>query len=153
MAEPCVNVLYDGGPLCGSTKKTAPVHSRHHPQYHEYLDGSKPGISSIGKARERFNASERGKEYNAVTRALKSGEVACQIQSPVCTGIAQHQDEALPRGRAGGIAASLRDGPAPAPCCDRCNSYVAENAVWAHENGWARLKPPVLGEGQEAGEK
>lgn len=143
MAAPCVNVLWEGGPVCGSTKKTAPVHSKHHPQHHEYLDGSKAGLSPIGKARERFNASERGKEYNRVTRALKAGETACQIQSPVCTGIAQHQDEALPRGRAGGLPAALRDGPAPYLACDRCNTFVAENLTWAAEHGFARLKPPI----------
>lgn len=141
MAEPCAFKLPSGG-TCGSTKKTAPVHSRHHPQYHQYLDASKAGLSPIGKARERFNESEAGKAYNAVTRALKAGETACQIQSPECTGIAQHQDEALPRGRAGGIAAALRDGPAPSLACDACNSYLAQNLVWAAEHGHARLKAP-----------
>jgi len=107
---------------------------------HPYEDGSRAGLSPIGEARERFNASERGREYNAVTRALAAGEVACQIQSPVCTGLAEHQDEALTRGRAGGLAAALRDGPEPSLACDACNTYLAENLVWASEHGFARLK-------------
>jgi phage tail tape-measure protein len=37
---------------------------------------------------------------------------------------------------AGGLEAALRDGPPPIPCCDRCNSYISENPVWAAENGW-----------------
>lgn len=129
---------------CGA-KKNHPVHIKalRLEGAHDYMDPSRAGLSPIGAARERFNASPEGRAYNAVTRALADGETACQIQSPVCTGIAQHQDEQLPRGRAGGIAAALRDGPAPYLCCDPCNSYVAENIVWATENGFARLKPPA----------
>jgi hypothetical protein len=127
--------------ICGA-KKSHSIHvlALGREGAHQYQDGTRAGLSPIGKARERFNESERGKAYNEVTRALRAGETACQIQSPVCTGIAQHQDEALPRGRAGGIAASLRDGPAPYLACDACNAYLAENLTWAAEHGFARLK-------------
>lgn len=113
------------------------------PGYHQWRDPSRAGLDPIGAGRRRFNESPEGRAYNAVTASLRSGEVACQVQSPVCTGIAQHQDEALPRGRAGGIAAALRDGPEPTLCCDPCNAWLPQNLVWAAENGFARFKPPV----------
>ncbi len=127
--------------VCGKPRDFEGIHSRHTPGFHPFADSSRAGLSPIGKARERFNESERGREYARVNRELAKGETPCQIQSPVCTGIAQHQDEALPRGRAGGLPAALRDGPAPYLACDPCNGYCAENLVWASEHGFARLKP------------
>ncbi len=141
MARPCTDC-----PPMRKQKLTASIHGKQaifEGWGHEYQDGSRGGMSPIGRARERFNASPEGRAYNAVTASLAAGEVACQVQSPVCTGLAQHQDEALPRGRAGGIAAALRDGPTPTLSCDPCNSFLAENLVWAAENGFARLKPPA----------
>lgn len=86
----------------------------------------------------RFNQSEAGKEYRAHVRELGKGETYCQIQSPVCTGIAQHLHEVLTRGRAGGIEAAIEKGPKPIECCNSCNSYVSENPVWAMERGLLR---------------
>ncbi len=68
--------------------------------------------------------------------AVGDGLQPCQIGSPVCTGYVEHLHEIYPRGRAGGLPASLRDGPAPVGACDPCNGYVSANPVWAREHGW-----------------
>ena len=141
MAARCAARLATGGRCDAPRNHSVHVLALALPGAHPFLDSSKAGLSPIGQARERFNESERGQEYARVNRELRRGETPCQIQSPVCTGIAQGQDEALPRGRAGGLAASLRDGPSPTVCCHACNSYVAENLTWAAEHGFARLKP------------
>lgn len=112
-------------------------HAVHSPSEweHDFEDPRRSGLQPVGKAKQRFDRSPAGRTYNARTRELAKGETACQILSPVCTGIAQHQHEALTRGRAGGIAAALRDGPKPISCCDSCNGYASENPVWARERG------------------
>ncbi len=69
--------------------------------------------------------------YGAAAKAAQGQP--CQVLSPVCTGRAEHLHEPLSRGRAGGLKASLRDGPAPLPCCDACNGYISEHPVWARE--------------------
>ena len=68
--------------------------------------------------------------------AVGDGNEPCQIVAPGCTGHVQHLHEPLSRGRAGGLAAALRDGPPAVPACDHCNGYVSENPVWAAERGW-----------------
>ena len=73
-------------------------------------------------------------------KAVGDGHEPCQIQSPLCTGYVEHLHEPLTRGKAGGLEASLRDGPKPIPACDACNGYVSENQVWAHERGFI-VKP------------
>lgn len=80
--------------------------------------------------------------------AVGGGRRPCQIQSPVCTGFVEHIHEILPRGRAGGLAAALRDGDT-AFVCDACNGYVSEHPVWAHANGWLKHS----WEGRESGER
>ena len=81
----------------------------------------------------RFQQSEAGKRYERMKQETRG--LPCQIVSPVCTGASEHLHEPLTRGRAGGIEAALRDGPAPTECCDACNSYVSEHPVWARERG------------------
>lgn len=108
---------------------------------HDFSDPRPAGISPVGQrdrpgAGQRFIASEEGKEYRAKAKAARGQP--CQIVSPVCTGYAEHLHEPLSRGRAGGIAAALRDGPEPIPCCDACNGWVSEHPVWARERGLLR---------------
>lgn len=107
-----------------------------HTYDHDFIDPRPVGISPVGRRMQRFNASDAGKEYRAQARATRGQP--CQIVSPVCTGYAEHLHEPLSRGRAGGIEAALRDGPAPIPCCNSCNSYVSEHPVWAREKGLLR---------------
>jgi len=111
-------------------------------QYHPYQDASAPGLKPMSEGMRAFR-EESG--YNAAARAARGQ--ACQIVSPVCTGTAEHLHEPLPRGRAGGLAAALRDGPEPIPACDACNGYVSENQVWAREKGFI-VKPPVASRGE-----
>lgn len=84
----------------------------------------------------RFNQSEEGKDYRARVRELGKGETPCQIQSPVCTGVAQHLHEDKTRGKSGGLDAAIRKGTQLIPACDACNGYVSENQVWARERGF-----------------
>ena len=84
----------------------------------------------------RFNQSEAGKEYRARVRELGKGETYCQIESPVCTGIAHHLHEDKTRGKSGGIDAAIRKGTRFFDACDPCNAYVSENQVWARERGF-----------------
>ena len=120
--------------VCGKPQH----HAVHSPTEwdHDFQDSRRAGLQGVGKAKERFNRSPVGREYNARTAALKDGQTPCQIQSPVCTGVAEHQHEVLTRGRAGGIAAALRDGPPTVYACDPCNGYVSENVIWARERGY-----------------
>lgn len=109
---------------------------KNHPDHtydHDFVDPRPVGMNPIGKRAQRFQASDAGKQYEQAKRETK-GE-PCQIVSPVCTGYVEHLHEPLSRGRAGGIAAALRDGPPPIPCCDACNGYVSEHPVWAREKG------------------
>jgi hypothetical protein len=117
-------------PNCGAGKNH-PVHSRWHKEHHAFLDASAPGLKPMSEGMRNFR-KESG--YDAAVREAK-GE-PCQVLSPVCTGYAEHLHEPLARGRAGGLKAALRDGPAPIPCCDPCNGYIGENQVWARENGF-----------------
>ena len=110
--------------------------AKNHPDHtydHNFVDPRPVGMSPIGKRTQRFQASDAGKEYERTKRETQ-GE-PCQIQGPTCTGFVEHLHEPLSRGRAGGLAAALRDGPAPIPCCDACNGYVSEHPVWARERG------------------
>lgn len=111
---------------CGQIKN----HSAHTYE-HDFVDPRPSGISPIGRRMMRFQGSEAGREYERTKRETKGQP--CQIQGPTCTGYSEHLHEPLPRGRAGGIEAALRDGPKPIECCDACNSYVSEHPVWARE--------------------
>lgn len=111
-------------------KKIAGIHSRHHPEFHEYQDSTDPGLKPMSAGMRAFR-KESG--YDAMVKAAKGQP--CQIVSPVCTGTAEHIHEILSRGRAGGLKAALRDGET-VPACDACNGYVSENPVWAREQGW-----------------
>jgi len=107
-----------------------------HSSDHRFVDPRPAGISAIGKRMTRFNESEDGKRYRAHARELAKGETVCQIQSPVCTGIAQHIHEDKTRGKSGGLDAAIRKGTRLWDACDPCNSYVSENQVWARERGF-----------------
>lgn len=131
----------NGKPRCGEEGceriRSANIHVLGHPDFgHPYKDDRDTNLSAIGAAKKRFNASPAGKKYNAHTRELGKGETRCQIMSPVCTGIAQHQHEDKARGKAGGIAASIRKGTTLFDACDPCNGYCSENQVWARERGF-----------------
>ena len=103
---------------------------------HDFVDPRPAGISPVGQRMTRFNESEDGKKYRAHARELAKGETVCQIQSPVCTGIAQHIHEDKTRGKSGGLDAAIRKGTRLWDACDPCNSYVSENQVWARERGF-----------------
>lgn len=121
MAKPCI--VCDG-------KKTAGIHSRHHPQFHKYLDDTTPGVKPMSEGMRNFR-QESG--YDAAVRVAKGRP--CQIVSPVCTGQAEHLHEALTRAKAGGLKAAVANGPV-FDSCDACNSYIQENQVWAMEHGF-----------------
>ena len=78
--------------------------------------------------------------------AIGGGRNPCQIVAPGCTGYAEHLHEIYPRGRAGGLEASVRDG-AEAAAGDHCNGYCSENPVWAREHGWLARASDVRSEG------
>lgn len=127
-AYPCRNTLPSGAE-CGASKNHA-VHGRFHREYHEYMRDKPVGLQPMSAGMRAFRR-ESGYEASAKEAQGKP----CQVLSPVCTGYAEHLHEPLSRGRAGGLKAALRDGPAPIPCCDRCNSYISENPTWAREQG------------------
>ena len=62
----------------------------------------------------------------AVRAAVGDGNEPCQARTPVCTGRVEGIHEVLPRGRAGGLKAALRDGPT-IDCCHRCNEWISEH--------------------------
>ena len=113
--------------------RSAPIHVFGHPEYHEFNDTRPVGLSPVGRRAQRFQRSSEGRAYKQTKREARG--TPCQIVSPVCTGYVEHLHEPLPRGRAGGIEAALRDGPDPIPCCDACNGYVSDHPVWARERG------------------
>lgn len=139
MASPCAATLSTGG-VCGA-KKGHSVHvlALGRPGSHPYLDSRRAGLQPMSEGMRAFREASG---YNEAAEASKGQ--ACQIVSPVCTGRAEHLHEPLPRGRAGGLKAALRDGPAPIPACDACNGWIMENQVWARERGFI-VKPPARG--------
>jgi hypothetical protein len=123
-------------PQCGMSVN-ASEHVRGHEKFdHDVPVYSKPGLSPMGRRMRRFNESEAGKAYNARTREIRKGETPCQIVSPVCTGVAEHQHEDKTRAKSGGIEAAIRKGTQFFPACDPCNSFCSENQVWARERGF-----------------
>lgn len=126
--KPCANLI--GGALCGAHKAHA-VHSRFHPQFHEYLDARTAGLQPMSAGMRAFR---KNSGYDAAVEEAKGKP--CQIMSPVCTGLAEHKHEVLPRGRAGGLKASLALAPA-VDACDACNGYVTgEGLTWGREHGF-----------------
>ena len=116
--------------VCGA-KRAASVHlSRINPGWHAYQNSKRPGLQPMSEGMQAFRDASG---YNAAAAAAKG--TPCQVISPVCTGRAEHLHEPLSRGRAGGLKAALRDGPAPIPACDACNTYISDNPVWARERG------------------
>lgn len=112
-------------------KRAASVHL----DGHAFLEETKyRGLRSIGGTMTRFNESLAGKAYRA--EAVATRGLPCKVKSPRCTGTNQHLHEVLTRGRAGGIAAALRDGPPPIGSCDACNGFISEHPQWARERGW-----------------
>ena len=127
-ARPCCNFV--GSAVCGAHKAHA-VHSRFHPQYHEYWDKTPAGIQPMSSGMRAFR-KESG--YDAAVAEARG--TPCQILSPHCTGTAEALHEVLPRGRAGGLKASLRLAPAIA-ACNACNSFVTgEGLTWGKEMGF-----------------
>lgn len=113
---------------------------------HDFVDPRPAGISPVGQRQQRFYASDAGREYAATKRA-NQGE-PCEMRNIlgeaawfeagmqfICTKVGEHLHEILPRGRAGGIAAALRDGPEPRWLCDNCNSHVSAHPAWSKEHG------------------
>lgn len=117
---------------CGA-KKSHSIHVRAlgRDGWHEYTDSTAPGLKPMSAGMRAFR---RESGYDAAKAEAKG--TPCQILSPVCSGTAEDLHEPLPRGRAGGLAASLREGPTPIPSCRPCNGYVMENQVWARERGF-----------------
>lgn len=111
-------------------------HNSIHTTDHDFVDPRPVGMSPVGKRMQRFNSSPEGKEYRAHVKELGEGETACQINSPVCQGIARHIHEDKTRGKSGGIDAAIRKGTQLIDACDPCNGYCSENQVWAREHGF-----------------
>jgi hypothetical protein len=127
-AWPCKNTLKSGAE-CGASRNHA-IHSRFHPEFHEYMKDKPVGLQPMSAGMKAFR---RESGYDKAAKAARG--TACQIMSPVCTGTAEHLHEVLPRGRAGGLKASLRLAPA-VEACDACNGWVMEHQVWARERGF-----------------
>ncbi len=121
-AKPCA--------VCEASK-SASVHSRWHPSFHAYEDSTRAGLQPMSRGMRAFRKESGYDEAKAAARGTP-----CQILSPVCEGVAEDLHEPLARGRAGGLKAALRDGPAPIPACRPCNEYVMENQVWARERNF-----------------
>jgi len=121
-AKPCA--------VCEASK-SASVHSRWHPSFHAYEDATRAGLQPMSRGMRAFR-KESG--YDEAAREAKG--TPCQILSPVCTGLAEALHEVLPRGRAGGLKASLRLAPAVA-ACNACNSWVTSDGLtWGREHGF-----------------
>ena len=73
----------------------------------------------------------------AVRAAVGDGRNPCQARTPVCTRFVQGIHEVLPRGRAGGLKASLRDGPT-LDVCHACNDWISLNPREAKQMGLLR---------------
>jgi hypothetical protein len=117
--------------------RSAPIHVFGLLGYEHPFEDTRPtGISPVGQRMRRFNASPAGQEYRAHARELGKGETPCQIQSPVCIGVAQHIHEDKTRGKSGGLDAAIRKGTRLWDACDPCNAYCSENQVWAREKGF-----------------
>lgn len=123
-------------------------HHSIHTADHAFVKAAYQGLRPVGEITERFNRSEGGKEYRKQAKQARGKR--CLIQSPVCTGSAEHLHEPLSRGRAGGIAAALRDGPPPIPSCDACNGYVSDHPQWGREHGWLLSRKDVQSCGVES---
>lgn len=117
---------------------------------HDFVDPRPAGISPVGQrerpgAGQRFKMSDEGKWYEATKQANQGkpcemrdflGEAAWfeAGMQLICSKVGEHLHEILSRGRAGGIAAALRDGPRPLWLCDSCNSHVSTHPAWAKEH-------------------
>lgn len=123
MAKACA---YKG---CGA-RKAHPIHGSFMKDGHPFMDASKVGLQPMNKGMQAWREQSG---YNDDARAARGKR--CQIQSPVCTGTADHLHEPLSRGRAGGLRRAVEIG-GTVDACDPCNGYVMENQVWAYEHGF-----------------
>ena len=114
-------------------KRTAGVHSKHHPEYHPYRDSTEPGLKHVSAGMSEFR---RTSGYDKAVKAAEGSP--CQVQSPECTGTAEHLHEIKSRGRHGGLRGAYRGPEDGTPCCDACNAYIGQNPVWAAEQGWLK---------------
>lgn len=138
---PCKNSLKDGSPCEGANSHA--IHNSWHPEYHEYMKDAPVGIQPMSAGMRAFR---KASGYDQAVREAEGKP--CQVMSPVCTGYAEHLHEILPRGRAGGLRAALRDGDTVI-CCDACNGYISEHPVWAYEKGWLKHSWGDQGPGQK----
>ncbi len=84
------------------------------------------GRKGLPKRSKKMAAYYREVRVPAVRDAVGDGFNPCQARTAVCTGRVEGIHEVLPRGRAGGLKAALRDGPT-IDCCHACNSYISEH--------------------------
>lgn len=112
--------------------KSADVHSRHYrgADGHPFVLDAEPGLKPMNEGVRNWRQQSG---YNDAAKAARGKR--CQIQSPVCTGTAEHLHEPLSRGRAGGLRRAVEIG-GTVDACDPCNGYVMENQVWAYEHGF-----------------
>ncbi len=82
--------------------------------------------ASLPHRSTKMAAYYRGVRVPAVKAAVGDGDEPCQARTPACTGRVEGIHEVLPRGRAGGLKAALRDGPT-IDCCHGCNRYISEH--------------------------
>jgi hypothetical protein len=94
------------------------------------LKETKP-IKPLSAKRQKIQQTEYGpaaKEY------LKKNPL-CKIRSEVCTGKAEGVHH-----KAGRIGDKLTDQRYWMPACNKCNSYVEQNDLWARSNGFKLSK-------------
>lgn len=129
MSARCAFVLPTGGPC--DAKKTAPVHSHHHPAFHTYLDPSKAGLKAVSEGRQAYMQSETHKEAMALSRDAKDCWPAAYGAPGECFGPIS-PSHIVSRGAHGGLEVA-DEYPAP-PACQQHNAGMEQDAeirAWA----------------------
>lgn len=107
-------------------------------RFHQYLrtDKKPKRIAPVAEKRKPIN-----RMYTAKAALFIATHPKCAINSPVCTGKAQHVHHT--KGRIGDQLLKESDW---LPSCDPCNGYIEQHDAWARENGFKQSKFTVNNE-------
>lgn len=86
-------------------------------------------------AKESKQRKEVNKDYLPAAKEYIKKHPLCKIKSAVCTGKSQHVHHL--KGRIGDM---LTDKKYWMPACDKCNSWLEQNDLWARQNGFKLSK-------------
>lgn len=88
---------------------------------------------AIAKVSEKRKVE--GREYRKIVKEMLAENKFCQVNSPVCTKIAQGLDHIQKR-----TPANYLDRANLQRSCNACNQYKEEHPEWAEENGKSKSK-------------